>query len=233
MTRRMVVPLLAVVLIAAGSPHLVLGKCNPAVVNPARNNNTEHYYWVGAQQGSGGPAITSAESNIWNYSPYVPQGRFSWSWVMLTAGGSYLWAQIGPHEVYNSRDLHIQTANGSAGSIWDMNTPAQPLGFSTDVRINFSPFGGDLFTFYVNDTAVLTKQLSWQPNDAQFYSEIPSLATQLMGARTNSVSFTGNRIQYSGSWHNVANSVTSTNSTYFKFGGTGYNFYTWDDTCQS
>jgi hypothetical protein len=210
----------------------VAAKCNPASVDPNRNNDTTSYYWVGAKQTPGG-TVTGVESTIWNYSPYVPNTRFSSAWVMLSKQASYTWAQIGPHEVVSDqRDIHIQTASGTFSSIWDMNTPAQPLNTYTRVDVLYQAVLQS-FIFQVNGVNVLVKPLSWVPTNGQFYAEIPSLTTQMMGARTNNENLKLNYIQYGGAWHNLAGTVTSTNSTYFKFSGSSSSFFVWDDTCAS
>jgi hypothetical protein len=210
----------------------VAAKCNPALVDPQeRDDSSEHYNWDGTKQGTGGPTLTSVESNITNYSPFVPQGKFSYAWIMMTRGASWSWAQIGPHEVYNSRDMHIQTANGTSSSVWDMDTAAQTLGTLSDLKMLYTANNGN-FIFTRNGVQLLSKHLDWVPNDAQFYSEIPSYNTQLMGATNSVVHFRYNRIGYSGNTHSVSVAPSSTDG-WFMYGGTGYDFYTWDSACQN
>jgi hypothetical protein len=201
-------------------------QCNPTQVDPQHRIDNNSYVWVGAQQNATG--LTAAQSEIWNYQPYVPQGHFSYAWVMLTASGNYRWAQIGPHQVWNSRDIHIQTADGTLATVWDMNTSAKTLGTYTTVEALYTP---NLYEFFVNGSYVAGRSLSWAPSSAQFYSEIPSWNTQLMGAYNNVETFYNSKSFYGGGWHTLTGTVTSTNGTYFKHGGTGSNFWTWDSAC--
>ena len=224
MLTRRIIRLIAAAAIGSSAllalPSLVAASCNPHRVD---DNN---YYWTYVGQGPG-TSVGGVVSNIWNYAPYVPTGRFSYSWVMLTLNANY-WAQIGNYEAVQGRSVYLQYQDGAPPAHFASFGP-QPIGFST---YEVEAIGG-LFSYYDAGTLVFTHSASWVPRVGQFSSEIPSLNTQMMGAINNAVDFLGNKMFYNGAWHNLAGSLTNTGSAYFGMSGTATSFATWDKACSN
>ena len=147
---------------------------------------------------------------------------------MLATAGQWHWAQIGPYQTYNTRTVLIQTANGSPGSVWNMDLAPDQLSTFNTVEVLYV---SGSFLFFKDNQYETTRTLSWVPINGEFYSEISSWNTQLMGARNSTVLFYHNQLYYSGGWHNLSATVTSPDTTYFGKNGNAYTFTTWDNTC--
>lgn len=217
--------------LATWGAQAAFAECNPAQVDPSRAGQPPQYSWVSTQKSVVGSAVTQVEGQIETYYPYVSTGGFSYAWVMLVGpGGTFKWAQIGPYEVANNvRSVQIQTANGTASSIWVLDLAARPNG-SDDVY-KIAKIGPSLYRFYINGGSVAVKSLTWTADGAQVSAETTDLGTQMMGAFQNSVHFVGHRYYLNNAWHTNWDPVNVTRPQYHDFAGGNTNFYTWDKAC--
>jgi hypothetical protein len=204
------------------SPLTVLASCVP----PRSDDKT--YYQVFVQQDPG-ISLNGVYSQEWNYVPYVPSGKISYGWVMLTKSASYTWAQVGNYKYYNGREVLVQFDDGAP--------PAHDFGFTAEPQNTFTPYdvgyGAGTFSFSANGVLLMTHTASWTPTFGQISSEINSRSAQLMGADYNEEEYYQNQLSYGGSWHTLSSNVlfTAGASTYFGGAGNGSDFQTWDKAC--
>lgn len=228
-----------ILIFSLSTPATALGKCNVSQVDPSRANKPSEYFWIAATNSIAG-IVGGVYSQIKTYSPWVSNGAFSYAWVMLTRSGSYYWAQIGPHEVVNgARDTHIQTANGSSSSVWDLNLGSTSVGSLNYDTILYDP-PSNRYQFQINsNTYHSTTSLTWFPTAAQIASEITNLNTQMMGATSVHEQFNSNHLYYNNQWYAFGGSpfLSSSNgtnpATWFGYSGTAAGFQGWDKTCSS
>jgi hypothetical protein len=207
----------------------------PATASPALAscvpNRTDDgvYYLVGRDQTV---AATQIKSTIYQYQPYVYSG-FSWSWVMLGGNGNFMWAQIGPVQYTNSRYTAVQY---SWPSEWHTVTfPAYSLGTTVPYQVTYIP-STKYFFFFASNLAPGYHKFSvyipqWVPSGGRISGEIPTRSNQMMGAYSYHETFTGNKIYYSGSWHDYTGGLQSYNQTYFGASGNAIAFDIWDKYC--
>lgn len=223
----LIVVVLGVLVVASSSfssGRTAEAKCKP---NRADNNVTYHDGWY--RWPSSTP--NGVSSYILNYSPWVNPNDSTSSIVSLNrpSPSPPNWASVGWIEwAYDVRSTITQyTTPGVYNSVY---YPAQPLGQSTEYRVEYWGY----FAFSVNGVFLGNAPATWVPNQARAWGEISTLANQMPGAYNNNYEwFSLTYLNHGGGWQPFWGINTNDDPTKFGLYVTDpyYQFRIWDKSC--